>query len=82
VITDLNKLMALEDCVAGSRVVLFQRHVEVLFVRSSSFTLTGVEQLEDSGNLFGIGTNDIALCNRSNVKHFAVGTIDELIKNV
>lgn len=75
VIADLNELMALEDGVARPEIVLIlQRHVEVLFVWSSSFTLAGVEQLKDSWNFFGIGTNDIALCNRSHVKHFAVMT--------
>lgn len=73
VIADLNKLVTLEDCVAGSHVVLvLQRHVEVLFIGSTGFTLACVQQLKDSGNFFGIGTNDIPLRNRSNMKHFAV----------
>lgn len=72
VIADLNEFVTLEDGVAWSEVILIlQRHVKVLLVWSSSFAFAGIEQLEDSWNFFGIGANNIALCNRSYVKHFA-----------
>ena len=82
VITYLDELMSLEDCVAGSHVVLIFRHVEILFVGSSRFAFTRVQQLENSGNLFGIGANDVALCHGSDVEYFTVlGRQKERIKS-
>lgn len=77
VIADLNQLVALIDLVAGI-LVLLHRHVKILFVGSASFTLASVEQLKNSRNLFGIGTNDVALRHRTNVEHFAAEQIKVL----
>lgn len=69
VIADLHEFMAFENRITGSQIVLW--HVKILFVWPSSLAFASIEQLKDSGDFFGIGTNDVALGDRPYVKHFA-----------